>query len=92
MLENASTRRQWRARRNHCWKSGIKSSKKKNERTGLKIFTPNKLSTRLPMLLAQLKAGNNSYKSTTEIEQILYLLYQHNKIIEKVYNSLIKSL
>ena len=27
-----------------------------------------------------------------EIRQMLYLLYQHNNIIEKVYNDLIKSL
>ena len=31
------------------------------EETGLKILTPNKLLTRLPILLAQIKAGNNSY-------------------------------
>ena len=31
------------------------------EGTGLKILTPNKLLTRLPILLAQIKAGNNSY-------------------------------
>ena len=28
--------------------------------SGLKILTPNKLLTRLPMLIAQRKAGNNS--------------------------------
>ena len=34
---------------------------------GLKIVTPNKLLTRLPILLAQIKAGNNSYKLKSEI-------------------------
>ena len=58
---------------------------------GLKI-TPNKLLIRLPILLAQIKAGNNSYNSKNEIRRILYLLYQHNKISKKVYNNLIKSL
>ena len=58
----------------------------------LKILTPNKLLTRLPILLAQVKAGNNSYKLKNEIRQILSLLYQHNKITTKVYNNLIKSL
>ena len=62
------------------------------EEKGLKILTPNKLLTRLPILLAQIKAGNNSYKLKNEIRQILYLLYQHNKITKKVYNNLIKSL
>ena len=58
----------------------------------LKILTPNKLSTRLPILLAQSKARNNSNKLKNEIRQILYLLYQHNKITKNVYNNLIKSL
>ena len=50
----------------------------------LKFLTPNKLLTRLPILLAQIKAGNNSYKLKNEINQILYLLYQHYKITKKV--------
>ena len=60
------------------------------EGKGLKILTANKLLTRLPVLLAQIKAGNNSFKIKNEIRQILYLLYQHNKITKKVYNNLIK--
>ena len=36
------------------------------ERTELKILTPKKLLTRLPLLLAQIKAGNNSYKLKTK--------------------------
>ena len=66
--------------------------KTQKEGTGVKILTPNKLLTRLPVLLAQRKAGYNSYKLKNEIRQILYLLYQHNKITKKVYNNLIKSL
>ena len=58
----------------------------------LKILTSNKSLTRLPILLAQIKAGNNLYKLKNEIRQILYLLYQHNKITKKVYKYLIKSL
>ena len=34
---------------------------------GLKIMTPNQLLTRLPILLAQKKAGNNSQKLNNEI-------------------------
>ena len=48
----------------------------KKEKGLNKIFTPNKLFTRLPLLLAQVKAGNNSYKLKNEIRQVLYLLYQ----------------
>ena len=62
------------------------------EGKGLKTLTPNKLLTKLPILLAQIKAGNNSYKLKNEIRQILYLSYQHNKITKEVYNNLFKSL
>ena len=40
------------------------------------------------MLLAQIKAGNNSKKLKIEVTQILYLLYQHNKITKKVQKNL----
>ena len=43
---------------------------------GLKILTPNQMLSRLPISLAQLKAGNNSEKFKNEIRQILYSLYQ----------------
>lgn len=44
------------------------------EEKGLKIVTPNKLLTRLPVLLAQISAENNSGKLINEVSQILYLL------------------
>ena len=47
---------------------------------------------RLPLLLAQIEAGNSLNKLNNEIRQILYFLYQHNKIVKKVYNNLIKPL
>ena len=68
----------------------LEVDEEKEEGKGFKILTPNKLLTRLPTLLAQIKAGNNSYTLKNEIKQILYLLYQHNKITKKVYNNLIK--
>ena len=34
-----------------------------------------------------MKAGSNSYKIKNEIRQMLYLLYQHNKITKKIYSS-----
>ena len=37
------------------------------EEKGLKVLTPNRLLTILPILLAQIKAGNNSYKLKNEI-------------------------
>ena len=50
------------------------------ELKGLKILTPNRLLTRLPILLAQVKPGNISYKLKKESTQMLYILFQHNKI------------
>ena len=61
------------------------------EEKGIKILTPNNLLTRLSILLAQTKAGNNLFNLKNEFRQILYLLYQHNNF-KKVYNNLIKSL
>ena len=54
------------------------------ERKGLKTLSPEKLLTRIPILLAHIKTGNNSYKLKNEIRQILYLLHQHSKITAKV--------
>ena len=70
----------------------LNTSKRKITRTELKILTPNNLLTRPPILLAPVKAGNNSSNLKNEMRQILYLLYQHNKTTIKVYNNLIKSL
>ena len=47
--------------------------KEVKERKGLKILTPKKLLTRFPILLAEIKAENNSGKLKTEIRPILYL-------------------
>ena len=57
-----------------------------------KKTTPDKLLVRLLILIAQTKAGNSSNKLKNEIKQILYLLYQHNKITKKINENLIKSL
>ena len=47
---------------------------------------------RLPMALAQVKAGNNSKRLLSEIRQIVYSLYQLKEITKKVYNNIIKSI
>ena len=56
---------------------------------GLKILTPNQMLSRLPISLAQLKAGNNSEKLKNEIRQILYSLYRSKKLTKQLYKSLI---
>ena len=52
----------------------LESDEKVNEGKGLKTLTPYKLLTRLSILLAKTKAGNNTYKLKNLIRQILYLL------------------
>ena len=44
---------------------------------------------RLPIALAQVKAGNNSESLLNEIRQIVYSLYQSKQITKKIYNSII---
>ena len=58
--------------------------------SGLKILTNKQMLNRLPILLAQIQAGNNSKKSKNELRQILYLLYRSKALTKTVYNNLIK--
>ena len=59
---------------------------------GLKILTPKQMLQRLPIALAQVKAGNNSESLLNEIRQIVYSLYQSKQITKKVYNHIIESI
>ena len=74
-----------------------KKNKKKNKetkRTALKLLTPKQMLERLPIALAQVKAGNKSDLESllNEIRKIVYSLYQSKQIPEKVYNNIIKSI
>ena len=60
--------------------SPLEGDEEVKERKEIKILTPNKLLTRLPISPAQTKVGNNSNKLKNEIKHIMYLLHQHNKI------------
>ena len=64
----------------------------KTEGKGLKILTPKQMLQKLPIALAQVKAGNNSESLLNEIRQIVYSLYQSKQITKKVYNNIIKSI
>ena len=68
----------------------IYDSKQKGR--GLKILTPNQMLKRLPIALAQIKAGNNSESLLNEIRQVVYSLYRSKEITKKVYNNIIKSI
>ena len=59
---------------------------------GLKILTPKQMLQRLPIALAQVKAGNNSESLLNEIRQIVYSLHQSKQITKKVYYNIINSI
>ena len=67
-------------------------AKEDQEGKGLKILTPNQMLKRLPIALAQVKAGNNSESLLNEIRQIVYSLYRSKEITKKVYNNIINSI
>ena len=58
--------------------------KNETEGKGLKILTPKQMLQRLPIALAQVKAGNNSESLLNEIRQIVYSLYHSKQITKKV--------
>ena len=57
-----------------------------------KILSPKQMLQRLPIALAQVKAGKNSENLLNEIRKIVYSLYQSKKFTKKVYNNIIKSI
>ena len=72
--------------------SSMISEAKLKATKGIKILTPKQLLQRIPIALAQVKAGNNSESLLNEIRQIVYSLYQSKEITKKVYNNIIKSI
>ena len=67
----------------------LKFNKQNQKGKGLKILTQQQMLSRLPITLAQLKAGNNSDKLKNEIRQLLYSLYRSKNMTKQVYNNLI---
>ena len=57
------------------------------EGKGLKLLTPNQMLSRLPITLAQLKAGNNSEKLQNEINNSLH---RSKTLTKQIYKSLIE--
>ena len=56
---------------------------KTKQGTGFKVLTPKQILQILPMVLAQVKAGNNSENLLSEIRKIVYSLYQSMKLLKK---------
>ena len=58
----------------------------------LKILIPKQILQRLPIALAQVKAGNTSENVLNEIRQIIYSLYRAKEITKEVYNNIMNSI
>ena len=55
--------------------SAAKTKDRSTKPTSLKTLTPKQTLQRLPIALAQVKAGNNSESLLNEIRQIIHSLY-----------------
>ena len=60
--------------------------------SGLKILTTLQMLARVPILLAQIKTGNNSLELKNEIRQLFYSLYRSKQISKTVYKNLIATI
>ena len=69
------------------WSSGSGSVVSKANAASLKILTNKQMLHRLPILLAQIQAGNNSNKLKNEARQKLYSLYRSKLLTKTVYNN-----
>ena len=74
--------------------SSVVSEAKHEEtkRTRLKILTSKQMLQRLPIALAQVKAGNNSKNLLNEIRKIVCSLYGSKEITKKLCNNIIKTI
>ena len=69
-----------------------KYGKKNIPGSRLKILTLQQMLARLPILLAQVKAGNNSPELKNEIRQLLCFLYRSKQISKTVYKNFIATI
>ena len=67
----------------------LELNSEKQSEYGLKTLTPNQMLSTLLIILAKLKAGNNSEKLKNEIRQLLYSLYRSTNLTKQLYKSLI---
>ena len=64
-------------------------NRQNQEGKGLKILTLEQMLSRLPISLAQLKAGNNSGKLKNETRQLLYSLHRSKMLSKTIYKQLV---
>ena len=65
---------------------------KEKKGKGIKILTPKQMLQRLPLALAQVKAGNTSENLLNKIRQIIYSLHGEIEVTKKVYNNIVNSI
>ena len=63
----------------------LKFNNKIQSEQGLKVLTPVQMLSRLPISLAQLKAGSSSEKLKNKIRQLLYSLYRSKKLTKQLF-------
>ena len=65
---------------------------KVSDHTRLKILSPKQMLQRLPIALAQVKAGNTPENLLNKIRQIIFSLYRAKEITENVFNNIMNSI
>ena len=65
---------------------------KPSQRKRLKILNLKLILQRLPIVLAQLKAGNTSENILNEIKQVIYSLHREKEITKKEYKNRMNSI
>ena len=68
------------------------SDRKVFDHTRLKILSPKQMLQRLPIALAQVKAGNTPETLLNKIRQIIFSLYRAKEITENVFNNIMNSI
>ena len=72
---------------NECSLIASEAKYKTKHGEGLKILSPKQILQKLPIPLAQGKAGNTSEHLLNENRQIIHSLYRAKEITKKVYNN-----
>ena len=68
------------------YSSMVSEAKTKTKGKRLKILIPKQMLQRLPIALAQLKAGSNSESLLNKIGQIIYSFYESKQVTKKINN------
>ena len=63
-----------------------------SDRKHIKILSPKQMLQRLPIVLAQVKAGNAPENLLNEMRQIIHYLRRTKEITKKVYNNIMNSI